>query len=89
MGRTLIAFIALSACMPAMAEGRTLADHCMAQVTRGAVVVYRDVDVLASGRDRIAYFRCVRAGMLGSSSQSAFAGWYPNVTLATGNSITF
>jgi hypothetical protein len=76
----LCAATALILSFPATAGGRTLADSCIAHVSNGAVTTFRDVDVLGSGRARIAYFRCLRAGLRDRSDASAFAGLVPNVS---------
>lgn len=71
------AAIALST--PASAGSSTIADHCIAQVSKGAITEFRDVDVLASGRDRIAYFRCVRTGGRDEFGVAAFALTFPRI----------
>jgi hypothetical protein len=77
-----VAALALSA--GATAGGATIADRCIAHVSKGAITVFRDVDVLASGRDRIAYFRCIRNGIRDDASMSAFAGLVPYVATGFG-----
>lgn len=67
-----VAALALSG--QAFAGGATLADRCIAHASKGAVTVFRDVDVLGSGRARIAYFRCVRSGLRDDSTSVTFAG---------------
>jgi hypothetical protein len=78
------AALAVSAC--AFAGETTIADRCMAHFTKGAVTTFRDVDTLASGRDRIAYFRCVRGGLRDDVGMSALAGLTPSVTAVIGGS---
>lgn len=78
------AAVALST--PALAGGATIADRCMTHVSNGAITTFRDVDVLASGRARIAYFRCVRTGLRDDTGGAAFAGLAPSVTAVIGGS---
>jgi hypothetical protein len=80
----LAASAALALAAPAMAGSATLADRCMARVTKGAVTVYRDVDVLASGRDRIAYFRCIRTGARDDGGLPALAVAFPRIDTGFG-----
>jgi hypothetical protein len=81
----LLAASSLILCMSASAGGvRNVADACIAHVTKGQVRVYRDVEVLASGRDRIAYFRCIRSGLRGDTPFSAFSGLTPHVATGFG-----
>lgn len=75
---------ALVLSMPAAAGSGTIADRCMARVSKGAITTFRDVDVLASGRDRIAYFRCVRSGMRDDADVSAFSGLVPSINSGFG-----
>jgi hypothetical protein len=77
--------VALAVSAHANASG-TIADRCMAHVSKGAVTVFRDVDVLASGRDRIAYFRCIRSGLRDDAPTSAFAGLASQVNTVIGGS---
>lgn len=70
----------------ALAGGATIADRCIAHVSNGAVKVFRDVDVLGSGRDRIAYFRCIRTGLRDDTGASAFAGLTPSINATIGGS---
>jgi hypothetical protein len=64
--------------------GFALADGCIAQATNGAVTRFRGVEMLESGRQRIAYFRCIRSGVHHRSSPSAFAGWVPAISVPFG-----
>lgn len=75
---------ALALSVPATAGVDTLADRCIAHVSKGAVTTFRDVDVLGSGRARIAYFRCIRAGLRDRSEASAYAGLVPQVSPSFG-----
>jgi hypothetical protein len=77
---------ALAFALPCFASQTTIADRCIAHVSKGAIKVYRDVDVLASGRDRIAYFRCVRSGMRDDTGASAVAGFVPHIATGFGGS---
>lgn len=80
MKRSLLAATAAAALSaPAFAVPATIADRCIAQVSKGAITEFRDVDVLASGRDRIAYFRCIRNVVRDDAPASAFAGLAPYV----------
>lgn len=76
----LCAAAALAFSGSASAGGVTLADRCIAHVSKGAVVKFRDVDVLGSGRERIAYFRCIRGGLRHESGASAFTGLVPHLS---------
>lgn len=78
--------MALAFSAQAFAGGGTIADRCIAHVSKGAITAYRDVDVLGSGRDRIAYFRCVRSGMREDTGTSAIAGLTPGVNAISGGS---
>lgn len=80
----LAASAALVLSAPSFAGGATVADLCIAQVSKGAVTVFRDVDVLASGRDRIAYFRCIRSGVRDDAPVSAFSGLIPQINTGIG-----
>jgi hypothetical protein len=81
----LLAASSLILCVSASAGPiRSIADRCMAHVTKGQVPVYRGVETLASGRDRIAYFRCVRGGLREdydrrTPGESWSAGVYPGL----------
>lgn len=78
------AAIAVSSAAVASEDRLTIADLCIASVTKGAITTFRDVDTLESGRDRIAYFRCVRSGGRDGFGMAVLAGSFPRIEAISG-----